>query len=122
MTGYCLKCKKKIEIVNEEVVIMKNGLTASKGNCPDCNTKVFRFHSKPKVKVPPAQEAPKEEVKTEAPKEEPITDKATETLPPKAGQVSETANPSGVGTKTELPKEEAVTKEPAKNEEADDLF
>ena len=57
MTGYCMKCKKKVEMLNEEVIIMKNGLTASRGNCPVCSTKVFRVHSKKKVAVPTSTDA-----------------------------------------------------------------
>lgn len=42
----CMKCKKQIEIKNEEAVTMKNGLKAVKGVCPDCGTKVYRILGK----------------------------------------------------------------------------
>ncbi len=42
----CMKCKKQVEIKNPEEVIMKNGMKAIKGICPDCGTKVFRIVGK----------------------------------------------------------------------------
>jgi len=42
----CMKCKKQVEIKNPEEIIMKNGLKAMKGICPDCSTKVFRILGK----------------------------------------------------------------------------
>ncbi|MEA3514390.1 MAG: DUF5679 domain-containing protein [Nanoarchaeota archaeon] len=44
--GRCMKCKKQIEIKDPEEVIMKNGMKAVKGTCPDCGTKVFRIIGK----------------------------------------------------------------------------
>ncbi|MCD6496013.1 MAG: hypothetical protein J7K54_01965 [Candidatus Aenigmarchaeota archaeon] len=41
--AYCVKCKKKVEIKNPEVVTLKNGKKATKGVCPNCGTKVFRI-------------------------------------------------------------------------------
>ncbi|MCK5025821.1 MAG: hypothetical protein KAS15_04470 [Nanoarchaeota archaeon] len=44
--GRCMKCKKQVEIKDPEEVIMKNGMKAVKGTCPDCGTKVFRIIGK----------------------------------------------------------------------------
>lgn len=46
----CMKCRKQVKIKNPEEVIMKNGLAAVKGVCPDCGTKVFRIIGKPEGK------------------------------------------------------------------------
>ena len=43
MEAYCLKCRKKQEINNAEQVTLKNGRPATKGDCPECGTKVFRI-------------------------------------------------------------------------------
>ena len=40
-TAYCVKCKAKQEMKNEQVVTMKNGRNAVKGECPKCGTKMF---------------------------------------------------------------------------------
>lgn len=37
------KCRKKVDIKNPTQVTMKNGRLAVQGNCPNCNTKVFRI-------------------------------------------------------------------------------
>ena len=42
----CMKCKKQVEVKNPEEVIMKNGMKAIKGVCPDCGTKVFKIVGK----------------------------------------------------------------------------
>ncbi len=41
--AYCVKCKKKVTMKNEQTVTMKNGRKAKKGECPVCGTKVFRI-------------------------------------------------------------------------------
>jgi DNA-directed RNA polymerase subunit RPC12/RpoP len=41
--GYCVKCKKKVEIKDAKKITMKNGKPATQGKCPKCNTKVFRI-------------------------------------------------------------------------------
>jgi len=43
MTGYCVKCKKKREMLNPQKITMKNGRPATKGKCPICGTKMFRI-------------------------------------------------------------------------------
>ena len=48
MTGFCLKCKQPKEIKDAIDIIMKNGLKAAKGICPDCQTKIFRIIGKEK--------------------------------------------------------------------------
>jgi len=44
--GFCVKCKKKVEIKNAKEVTLKNGRKAMSGTCPDCGTKVFSFLKK----------------------------------------------------------------------------
>jgi len=44
--GYCVKCREKKEMSNEERVTMKNGRPAVKGTCPSCGTKMFRIVKK----------------------------------------------------------------------------
>jgi hypothetical protein len=41
--GYCVKERKKVEIVNPVQVTMKNGRPAIQGTCPDCGTKIFKI-------------------------------------------------------------------------------
>jgi len=42
-TAYCVKCRGKVDIKNEQKITMKNGKPATKGECPKCGTKVFRI-------------------------------------------------------------------------------
>lgn len=42
-TGYCVKCKAKQEMKDEEKITMKNGRPATKGTCPVCGTKMFKI-------------------------------------------------------------------------------
>ncbi len=42
-TGYCVKCKTKREMQNEQKITMKNGKPATKGTCPTCGTKMFKI-------------------------------------------------------------------------------
>jgi len=45
--GYCMKCKKKREILNAKVVKIKNPknpkATAAKGTCSKCGTGMFKM-------------------------------------------------------------------------------
>jgi len=41
--AYCVKCKAKREMKNEETVTMKNGKKAKKGVCPVCGTSMYRI-------------------------------------------------------------------------------
>ncbi len=41
--AYCVKCKKKVTMKDEQTVTLKNGKKAKKGVCPNCGTKVFRI-------------------------------------------------------------------------------
>ncbi len=41
--AYCVKCRAKREIKNPKKVTLKNGKPATKGECPNCGTKVFRI-------------------------------------------------------------------------------
>jgi len=41
--AYCVKCRKKVDIKNEQSVKLKNGKPAKKGICSSCGTKVFRI-------------------------------------------------------------------------------
>lgn len=44
--GRCLKCRKQVEIVNPQNVVMKNQMKAITGTCPVCGTRVFRIVGK----------------------------------------------------------------------------
>jgi hypothetical protein len=46
MEGYCIKCKKKTEIKDGQVVFYKNGTPAERGLCSVCGSKVARMLSK----------------------------------------------------------------------------
>jgi len=43
MEGYCLKDKKKVEMVDPQPITMKNGKPATVGTCPICGTKIYRI-------------------------------------------------------------------------------
>jgi hypothetical protein len=43
VTGYCVKCKAKQEMLTPEKITMKNGRPATKGTCPKCGTKMFKI-------------------------------------------------------------------------------
>jgi DNA-directed RNA polymerase subunit RPC12/RpoP len=43
VTGYCLKCKKKVEIQSPQQITMKNGKPATTGSCPTCGTKIYKI-------------------------------------------------------------------------------
>ena len=43
MKGYCMKCKKSVEMDNAKAVKMKNGRDAVKGICSICGTKMFKI-------------------------------------------------------------------------------
>lgn len=44
--GRCMKCKTSVEIKDGKETVMKNGMKAMKGLCPDCGTNVFRILGK----------------------------------------------------------------------------
>lgn len=44
--GYCVKCKEKREMKDEEVVTMKNGRKATKGKCSVCGTGMYSIMKK----------------------------------------------------------------------------
>jgi len=41
--GYCVRCRKKVNINNATRITMKNGRKAIKGTCSRCGGKVFRI-------------------------------------------------------------------------------
>lgn len=43
MLAYCVKCKKRREMVKPQAVKLKNGRKAARGTCPVCKTKMFRI-------------------------------------------------------------------------------
>lgn len=43
VTAYCVKCRKKVEMSNPQLVSFPNGRKAYKGTCPYCGTKIYRF-------------------------------------------------------------------------------
>lgn len=46
MLGYCVKCKCKQNMTNQETVILKNKRPAMKGVCAVCATKMMVFVKK----------------------------------------------------------------------------
>ncbi|MCK4714949.1 MAG: hypothetical protein KAT35_05200 [Candidatus Aenigmarchaeota archaeon] len=40
--GFCVRCRKMVEMKNEKSVTYKNKRNAIKGECPECGTKVFK--------------------------------------------------------------------------------
>ncbi len=42
-TGYCVKCKGKKEMKDEQKVTMKNGRSAMKGKCSSCGTGMYKI-------------------------------------------------------------------------------
>jgi hypothetical protein len=47
-TAYCVKCKAKREMKDEQEVTMKNGRKAVKGKCPTCGTGMYSILGKAK--------------------------------------------------------------------------
>ena len=41
--GYCVKCKSKKEMKDEQKVTMKNGRQAMKGKCSTCSTGMYKI-------------------------------------------------------------------------------
>jgi hypothetical protein len=41
--AYCVKCKAKRDMLNEQKITMKNGKAATEGKCPVCGTKMFKI-------------------------------------------------------------------------------
>ena len=46
--GYCVKCKKKVEIKDSQETKTSKGVNMLKGKCPTCNTTVCRIVGKGK--------------------------------------------------------------------------
>ncbi len=44
--GYCVKCKCKKTMKDEQKVTMKNKRLAAKGKCPDCGTGMYKILGK----------------------------------------------------------------------------
>jgi hypothetical protein len=44
--GYCVKCKAKQDMKDEQKVTMKNGRAAVKGKCPACGTGMYKILGK----------------------------------------------------------------------------
>jgi endogenous inhibitor of DNA gyrase (YacG/DUF329 family) len=42
-TGYCVRCKKKVEMKDEIETKTKRGTKMVKGKCPECSTTVCRI-------------------------------------------------------------------------------
>ncbi len=45
VVGFCVKCRKKVELKSPQEVTLKNGRKAIKGKCPNCGTTVYVFVS-----------------------------------------------------------------------------
>ena len=46
--AYCVKCRKKSEMVNAEEVTMSNGKNAMRGKCRVCGTGMYKILGKKK--------------------------------------------------------------------------
>ena len=44
--GWCVKCKSKQEMINEEQTSTKKGVPMVRGNCKVCNTKMCKIGGK----------------------------------------------------------------------------
>ena len=47
MLAYCVKCKEKREVKNAQAVFTGSGTPATKGECPVCNTGMYRMGRTP---------------------------------------------------------------------------
>ena len=43
MQLYCLKCQKRVEVSNPELISVKYKSSVIQGLCPDCGNKVYRL-------------------------------------------------------------------------------
>ncbi len=69
--AYCVKCKTKRDMVNAEAVYTKTGTPATKGQCNECGTNLFRMGNTPAhehVPKPEVIEAPKRSKKKKSKK------------------------------------------------------
>ncbi len=41
--GYCMKCKKKVQMKDVKMTKTKRGTAMAKGKCPNCGTTVCRI-------------------------------------------------------------------------------
>ena len=48
VTGYCVRCKKKREMTNVKVSVLKSGMEAAKGECVQCRCKMCKILGKAK--------------------------------------------------------------------------
>jgi len=46
MKGYCVRCKRKVALLDARQVKFKNGRPALRGTCPDCGSTVSRILAK----------------------------------------------------------------------------
>lgn len=58
MEGYCMKCKKKRDMLNPSAEFTKKGSPGTRGTCPVCGTKMYRIGNTPAHEglTPPAKE------------------------------------------------------------------
>jgi hypothetical protein len=60
--AYCVKCRKKCEMVETQEVTMSNGKKAMRGKCRTCGTGMYKILGAAKKKVPAkGKTAPEEE-------------------------------------------------------------
>jgi len=41
--GYCVKDRRRVEMMNPHPILMMNGRPATAGTCPHCGTKIFKI-------------------------------------------------------------------------------
>ena len=46
MQAYCLKCRQKQEIQNSSDVVMKNGVTSTRGGCAGCGLPIVAIRGR----------------------------------------------------------------------------
>lgn len=59
--AYCVKCRKKSEMVSTEEVTMSNGKLAMRGKCRTCGTGMYKILGSGKKKAPASEPAGEEE-------------------------------------------------------------
>lgn len=94
--AYCMKCKAKKEMKNVEKVTMKNGRPAMKGNCPNCDTKMFKIGDDSSAKKGKAGGASKVSKKSKRSKRSKVSKKSKKSKTSKKSKRSKKSKKSHV--------------------------
>jgi len=57
--AYCVKCRKKAEMIEVQEVVMSNGKKAARGRCRVCGTGMYKILGKDAGAAPPPAAPPK---------------------------------------------------------------